>query len=192
MRHMKSIVLLLIALASLTRAAVAADTLAPVRFDARTARSGNWSDPATWENGRVPKAGDFVQVRAGQVIVYDVAADADVQALRMVHVAGTLTFARDRSTRLDVGLLKIQPGEEASEDGFVCSVHSSADESLPAAPRLPASLEVGTADDPIPAGVTATIRLVHFDRTDKDSLPAIIDCGGRMDFHRRTDEPHLG
>jgi hypothetical protein len=132
----------------------------------------------------VPKAGDFVQVRAGQVVVYDGTADANVPALRLVHVAGTLTFARDKSTRLDVGLLKVQPGEEASEDGFVCSVHSTPEEiSLPASPRLPAALEVGSAEEPIPAGVTATIRLVRFDGTDKESLPAIIDCGGRMDFH---------
>src|SRR5687767_5465097 len=55
----------------------------PVRFDARTATSGNWSDPKTWESGRAPRAGDFVQVRSNHFVVYDVQSDA---ALRMVHV----------------------------------------------------------------------------------------------------------
>ena len=91
-----------------------------VTFNARTTQSGRWSDAATWENARMPKAGDRVQVRPGHVIVYDVSSDA---ALRMVHVGGVLTFSREKSTRLDVGLLKIQPGDEAAEDGFVCAVH---------------------------------------------------------------------
>src|SRR5258706_16319676 len=81
-----------------------------VTFDARSAHSGRWSDPNTWAGKRVPQAGDRVQIRAGNVVTYDV---VSTQALRMVHVAGTLTFARDRSTRLDVGLLKVQPGDEA-------------------------------------------------------------------------------
>jgi hypothetical protein len=42
---------------------------------------------------------------------------------------------------------------------------------------------VGTSEAPIPAGVTATIRLVHFPGTDAEQLPAIVSCGGRMDFH---------
>ena len=33
-------------------------------------------------------------------------------ALRMLHVAGTLTFSREVSTLLDVGLIKVEPGEE--------------------------------------------------------------------------------
>src|SRR5688572_9602462 len=76
-----------------------------VTFTVRSARSGKWSSPETWVEKRVPKAGDLVQVRTGHAVTYDVSSD---QAIRMIHVAGTLAFARDRSTRLDVGLIKIQ------------------------------------------------------------------------------------
>src|SRR6185436_2296567 len=73
----------------------------PVAFDARTANSGNWSDARTWDGGRRPQAGDFVQVRAGHSVIYDVDSS---DALRMLHVAGKLTFSREKSTLLDVGL----------------------------------------------------------------------------------------
>src|SRR2546426_6280075 len=88
-----------------------------VEFQIHSARNGNWSDPQTWAEKRVPKAGERVQIREGHRVVYDVESD---QAIRMIHVAGTLAFARDRSTRLDVGLIRISGGESADEDGFVC------------------------------------------------------------------------
>ena len=127
----------------------------------------------------------------------------------MVHVAGTLTFSRDKSTRLDVGLLKIQPGEEASEDGFVCAVHDSAvkqekREPAPARPDSatdagtrapdapPPALEVGTADDPIPAGVTATIRLVAFPGADPEITARDHRLRRADGLPRRTAEPDLG
>src|SRR5262249_22521755 len=70
----------------------------------RSAASGPWSAPSTWEGNKVPGAGARVQVRAGHTVVYDVQSPA---VLRSLHVAGTLTFAPDRDTRLDVGLIKI-------------------------------------------------------------------------------------
>src|SRR5207253_2112709 len=45
------------------------------------------------------------------------------------------------------------------------------------------ALLVGTPDEPIPAPHTARIRLTYIEGLDRDSLPAIICCGGRMDFH---------
>ena len=148
----------------------------PVVFNARTAQSGRWSDPQTWEGGRVPQAGDFVQVRTGQVVTYDVNSS---DALRMLHVAGTLAFSREVSTLLEVGLIKIEPGESTTEDGFDC--HDAAP-SPPAGASRPA-LEIGTKGSPIPAGVMATIRLRHFKGTNPETLPAIIACGGRWDVH---------
>ncbi len=157
----------------LTTAASAAD---PVTFNARTATSGNWSDAKTWQGGRKPQAGDFVQIRTGHTVNYDVESN---DALRMVHVAGTLTFSREKSTLLDVGLLKIEPSETTTEDGFNCHEVAPA---LPAGGVVPA-LEIGTAVSPIPVGVKATIRLRHFKGTSTETLPAIIACGGRWDIH---------
>src|SRR6185503_18483954 len=36
---------------------------------------------------------------------------------------------------------------------------------------------------PLPSNRRALIRLVYFPGMDKDSCPAIVCCGGRMDFH---------
>src|SRR5262245_62795458 len=107
------LVLLAPVLLSLPAAAAAAEGPGLIR----SARSGPWSAPATWEGGTVPAAGARVQVRTGHTVVYDGNSEAVV---RFVHVAGTLRFAADRDTRLDVGLIKIQPGDEAGEHGFDC------------------------------------------------------------------------
>lgn len=142
----------------------------------RSARSGPWSAPGTWQREQVPAAGARVQIRTGHSVLYDVHSD---RPIRSVHVAGTLTFARDRDTRLDVGLIKIQAGDDASESGFDCDAHirkTDTDEPRPA-------LEVGTPEHPIAAGRTALIRLVYFAGMDKESCPAIVCCGGRMDLH---------
>ena len=151
----------------------------PVVFNVRSTRSGKWSDARIWADRRAPKAGDNVQIRAEDVVTYDVNSD---QALRVVHVAGTLRFARDKSTRLDVGLLRIEPGNEISEDGFNCH-----DTAVPAATMAvsnsKAVLEIGTTEEPIPAKFTATIRLTPFEGMNPKTLPAIVNCGGRWDVH---------
>lgn len=142
----------------------------------RTAKSGSWSAPTTWEGGKLPAAGGRVQIRTGHTVIYDLKSD---QVIRSIHVAGTLTFARDKDTRLDVGLIKIQAGDDASEDGFDCDAHANE----PAAGTPRPALEVGSAEKPIPAQYTALIRLTYVKGLDKQSCPAIVCCGGRMDFH---------
>jgi hypothetical protein len=142
----------------------------------RSARSGPWSAADTWEGGKVPAAAARVQIRSGHRVLYDVQSD---DAIRSIHVAGTLAFAADRDTKLNVGLIKIQAGDDASEDGFDCDAH--APERKPGEARP--ALEVGTPERPIEAKHTAVIRLVYFDGMDKQSCPAIVCCGGRMDFH---------
>jgi cephalosporin-C deacetylase-like acetyl esterase len=123
----------------------------------------------------VPGAGARVQVRRGHTIVYDASSP---QALRSLHIAGTLRFARDRDTHLDVGLIKIQPGDDASENGFDCGAHPTA---VPGQPKP--ALEVGTPEQPIPPRHRATIRLVYLRGMDRQSCPALVCCGGRMDLH---------
>jgi len=142
----------------------------------RSAGSGPWSAATTWERGAIPRAGARVRVRAGHTVLYDVACDA---VIRSIHVAGTLSIAGDRDTRLAVGLLKIQAGDDASEDGFDCEAHPG--EPAAGAPRP--ALEVGTAVCPIAPGHTAVIRLAHVEGMDRETCPSIICCGGRMDFH---------
>src|SRR5262249_24133598 len=127
-----------------------------------------------WQGGVVPPAGSRVQVRAGHVITYDLDSG---RAIRAIHIAGTLSFARDRTTRLDVGLIKIQAGDDASQDGFDCDAHVEASKG----PRP--ALEVGLPDAPIDGQHAATIRLVRFSAHDPKSCPAIVCCGSRMDFH---------
>jgi hypothetical protein len=142
----------------------------------RTARSGDWSEAATWEGGKLPAAGERVQIRAPHQVVYDVKSDA---VIRSIHVAGTLTFTADRDTRLDVGLIKIQPGDDPSEVGFDCEAHV---QDLGHGARQPALL-VGTPEQPIGAAHTALIRLHYIKGQERESCPAIVCCGGRMDFH---------
>jgi anti-sigma factor RsiW len=142
----------------------------------RSAKSGPWSDPATWEGGAVPGEGARAQVRAGHAVVFDVVTE---KPLRLVHVAGTLSFAKDRDTRLDVALLKVHPGEVCTDDGFECE----ADLSDVLKGGVKPVLEVGSPNDPIPAKHTAKIRLHYFEGMDKATCPSLVACGGRMEFH---------
>ncbi|QOV88298.1 G8 domain-containing protein [Humisphaera borealis] len=174
-------ILLLLAASGVCAAAESAPTVS-------TVRSGRWSDAKIWDNGKVPAGGSRVLVRRDHEVTYDIITS---QPLRSVHIAGLLTFSRERNTRLDVGLLKVQEGEDVSETGFDCTAHIRPAVAVPQPDNTVAdmlaptrgALEVGTAQDPIPAGVSAVIRLTAFEGADRSSLPAIVCCGGRMDFH---------
>src|SRR5436190_24400249 len=65
-------------------AAPVADTT--IAFAVHSAKSGNWSDVATWREGRLPAAGENVQIAAGTAVTYDL---ANGPAVRALHVAGT-------------------------------------------------------------------------------------------------------
>jgi hypothetical protein len=142
----------------------------------RSRGSGLWSDPMTWEGGSVPAAGARVQIRPGHTVTYDRHCEATI---RFIHVAGVLTFVPDRDTRLDVGLIKIEQGEDASENGFDCDAHGPGVQTSQAG----ASLLVGTPERPIDADRKAMIRLVSIGGMDPKTCPAIVCCGGRMEFH---------
>lgn len=144
--------------------------------EVRSVQSGPWSSAATWENGKVPAAGNRVRIREGHRVVYDIRSEAP---FRSVLIAGTLHFAVDRDTRLDAGVINIQAGDDVAETGFDCDAHLPPSD--PSKPRP--ALEVGTADEPIPAGRTATIRLHPIDGMDPKSCPALVCCGGRMDLY---------
>lgn len=144
----------------------------------RSAKSGAWSEPATWEGGKVPVTGVKVQIRPEHTVTYDVQA-ADEVIIRSLHIAGTLSFAADKSTQLNVGLIKIEATDSTDEEGFDCDAHiEEADPNVPQA-----SLLVGTPELSVAAGQRALIRLVYVEGMQKESCPAIVCCGGRMDFH---------
>jgi hypothetical protein len=139
----------------------------------RSAQSGAWSAASTWEGGKVPGEGVAVLVRVGHEVAYDVVAK---EAVRSLHIAGTLKFATDKDTQLNAGLIRVQRDEDVSEEGFACDAHVPDGDARGA-------LIVGTDDVPVQAAHTALIRLVYFEGMDKESCPALVDCGGRMEFH---------
>lgn len=153
-----------------------------VHFSITSVANGDWSDAKTWEPARVPQHDDRVLIRRGTSVRYDVQS-RDV--IRLLQIVGTLRFADDRDTELNVGLLKVQNSDTCSESGFACDFHdvNAAGEpiGLPGGP-LPALL-VGTPEKPIPAEHTARIRLHYLDGMNKDDAPAIACCSARMEIH---------
>src|SRR5947209_2436134 len=81
-----------------------APTKQPLAFTLHSAHTGPWTDPQTWTEHRTPRANDLVQIRPTHTITYDASSD---EPIRLIHVAGTLTFSREKSTRLTVGLIKV-------------------------------------------------------------------------------------
>jgi hypothetical protein len=148
-------------------------------FSIRSVKDGNWSEAATWKPARVPGKGDRVLVARGTRVEYDVKSEAVV---RLVQVVGTLAFARDRDTELNVAVLTIQHSEECSEHGFACEFEGDKDGPTTSDKDWP-TLLVGTPEQPIPANHTARIRLHYIEGMNKDDAPAIACCSGRMELH---------
>jgi hypothetical protein len=150
-----------------------------VGFSIRSVKDGKWSDAGTWQPARVPGKGDRVLIGRGTRVEYDATSESVV---RLVQVVGTLAFARDRDTELNVAVLTIQHSEEYSEHGFACEFEGDA-EGPKTSDRDWPSLLVGTPDEPIPASHTARIRLHYLEGVNKDDAPAIACCSGRMELH---------
>ena len=142
----------------------------------RTIKSGAWSDPATWEAKKIPKAGDKVIIRTGHKVLYDV---ASTEIIRGMQISGELRFDPTKDTRLEIGLIRVQPGEEYSEEGFECDGHFVAPDKVANMPVF----EIGNASNPVHADKKAIIRLHYQEGMKKDSCPAIVCCGGRWETH---------
>ncbi|MBC8113160.1 MAG: G8 domain-containing protein, partial [Candidatus Saccharimonas sp.] len=160
---------------------LAAEPTVPQVTLIRSARSGAWSNAATWDGGQVPGHGVKVQVRPRHTVTYDVQAPESL-VIRSLFVAGTVSFATDKSTQLNVGLIKIEATDSTDEEGFDCDMHLEASD--PKAPK--AALLVGTPLQPVAANAKALIRLTYVPGMNKESCPAIVCCAGRMDFHGAT------
>ena len=153
-----------------------------VEFSIRSVRDGRWSEPATWNPARVPKAGDRVLIGRDTFVEYDAHSE---EVVRMVQVVGTLSFSRDRDTLLNVGILKVQQSDDCSESGFACDFEgvNIKGEPIVSPGGTSAALLIGTPDQPIPAEHTATVRLHYLDGMDKNDAPAIACCSARMEIH---------
>ena len=64
----------------------------PAATASPTAKLSRWSDPASWPDGKVPRAGDAVTIGKDQNLVLDVSPPA----LRSLTVDGKLSFSDAR------------------------------------------------------------------------------------------------
>lgn len=153
-----------------------------VEFSIRSVADGNWSDPKIWKPARIPGKGDRVLVSQKTRVIYDASSK---EPIRLLQIVGTLSFARDRDTLLNVAVLKVQNSQTCSEGGFACDfegVNFAGEPQGPPVGTMP-TLEVGTRDAPIPAEHTARIRLHHLEGLDPNDAPALVCCSARMELH---------
>ena len=134
----------------------------------RAQRSGDWSDPETWESGRLPHAGARVWIPGG--ITVRIQADQTASAIEWIRVDGALVFARDRNTALRVGTIFV------GDDGL---------------------LEIGDAEERIRADAAARIvfskreaRAVTW-KSDPGDLGGGLICFGRMQVHGSDKLPFV-
>ncbi|MEM7526960.1 MAG: G8 domain-containing protein [Pseudomonadota bacterium] len=127
--------------------------MALVPLDAVTHRaiaSGNWSDPNTWEGGRVPTEGARVWIPENLTVTVDERLAPEIKTIR---ADGTLSFATDRDTELKV-------------DTLVTS-HTG-------------TLRIGSEAAPIEAGVTAMLIFADDGVIDRNWDPALISRGALL------------
>ncbi|MEO1429783.1 MAG: G8 domain-containing protein [Cyanobacteria bacterium J06633_8] len=89
--------------------------------------NGSWFDPNTWENDKIPEAGDDVVISQGVTVTYDSISDTRLNVMR---VDGKLQFASNQNTKLVIDSIFVS--EEAE-------------------------LSIGNKDNPIEADKTAQI-----------------------------------
>ncbi|MEM7522605.1 MAG: G8 domain-containing protein, partial [Pseudomonadota bacterium] len=127
--------------------------------------SGDWSDPSTWEGGRIPDAGADVYIPQGIAVRYDVNSDAE---LHFVRVDGGLHFATDVDTRMEVDTLLT---DYASH------------------------LTIGTAEQPVEPGVQTEIVIVDNGAIDLSVDPSQLSRGvvthGVVEIHGAAKAPYL-
>jgi PKD repeat protein len=99
-------------------------------------KSGNWNDPTVWSLGRVPVAGDIVDVNPGTTVTYNVNDATNSTPYNTVEVqpTATLTFATNINTQICVGNFLVLPG---------------------------GTLDVGTAANPIATNVNCNIDIAN-------------------------------
>ena len=109
--------------------------------------NGDWFDPRTWYQGRIPQEGAQVLIPEGISVAYDGQSDA---SLFTVRVDGELSFETDVDTRIVLDTMVVSPTGR---------------------------LEIGTEDDPIQAGVDAQIIIANNGDIDTDWDPMLLSRG---------------
>jgi hypothetical protein len=103
----------------------------------QSAQSGNWSSASTWQGGQVPTANHVVRILPGHTVTIN----DTVAVAYTVAIDGKLAFATTVNTRLQVTNVEVMAGEMGM--------------------GTPGILELGTAANPIAAGVTAEIVIAN-------------------------------
>ncbi len=101
-------------------------------------KSGAWSNPATWNVGRVPAAGDQVGIPNGVTVTYDGVSDA---AIGCIGVHGALMFQPTTNTRLTVVTLLV----------YADGAFSMGSAAAPVGPAVTAELVI--ADQPLDTAI---------------------------------------
>jgi hypothetical protein len=68
--------------------------------------SGDWTNPAIWQNGQVPSAGAKVVISSGATVRFN-AVMSPSQAIKWLRIDGTLTFATNLNTDLRVDTIVV-------------------------------------------------------------------------------------
>ena len=119
--------------------------------------SGNWSDPSVWQDGTLPTAGARIVIPEGMTLTVD---GQIAEEIKTIRIDGTLQFATDVNTELRVDTIVSSPTG--------CFV-------------------MGTANNPIAAGVTARVVFADDGAIDQSWDPQQLSRGavlqGPVDIH---------
>ena len=124
-------------------------------------KNGNWSDPNTWKDGRVPDAEADVFIPANVSVKYDVNSETP---LHVVRVDGELKWTRSDDTKMVVETIVTNMGSV---------------------------IDIGSMAEPMPADVSADIVFRDTPITDHEKLSHGLVAFGEVDIQGAKKESHL-
>jgi len=131
-----------------------------------TVGSGNWSDPAIWYGGVVPRAGANVLIVPGHVVRFD--AWLENFAINTLRIDGTLNFATNRGTQLKADTIVVNTG---------------------------GVLTIGTASAPVGNDVAARVLIADNGPINTTKDPYMLGRGllsrGRVEMYGKTVTPYV-
>ena len=142
----------------------------------RSVASGRWSDPASWEGGRVPGRGPACRCGPATSIIYDIETRPDSLDPRRRHSA-----VRPRSRHAARRRADQDPGRRRRRRVGFRLRDASGQAGAGGSPGGLGGRHSRTARSR--AITRRSIRLALVRGLDPEECPAIVCCGGRMDFH---------